>query len=1244
MPSTPVLCQRAAALLSLFTLPLLPAATPANSPVRDISYNTVTTAALTPEEQRQTFHVPANFEVELVAAESEGFGKFIGLAWDAHMRLWSMTALEYPVDGNEQKTASDALFASGGRDKVVVFDSPYAAATPGRAAVTTPPRVFADGLVMPLGVLPYKNGAFVQYGADIRFYRDGNRDGRADGHEVILTGFGTQDSHLFPHQFLRQPGGQVFLAQGLFNYSKVRRPEGRAFADGSIEVAFNQCKLARFSLDGSTFESLTAGPNNIWGLHTSREGETFIQEANDIGYAVIPYAPGIHVRTGSRDLLRPYQPLMPPPLGDQRMGGTGLSGLALAEDADGLFRQFGSRANEASKVFFLANPIANSIQVVRATPEGSLHRYEKVDDFLTTTDRWFRPVALQFGPDGALYIVDWYNKIISHNEVPRAHPDRDKSRGRIWRIRHRDQSRAIPPDLTKLDDRTLLAHVGGASALVSRLAWLEIVDRQATALGPELETIVADRAVATDRRLGALWALEGLRPVTTALLQTLVTDPAVPLRREAARLAAAQPRAEPEMLMLLRPLVSDTHPSVRAAVGDALRRVSRPGPEVMALAAQLGRAALTSGSETERYGRDFERFLARWAMEVNPISTRTFLSSAQGRALPVENRLLATLALGGRDAALGVTALAPELSRPWDEEEIRALVGHLAEPPVRTALVNALASATSRRPVLHALLGLRTGIDATPLASELVAAIKAMFAERSDADFTLGAQIAGAFKLVALERELEALLRRGWSANALTPVGLAALRALREMGGGSSTLLTELVRDAKLPATRTEALAALAASRDPTAVARLVELLPALPPAQRGSALERLASTTAGATALAAGLRTGAVAKSDIGLSTADKLRTLLPADATIGALWTELGGDGQHTLRLEGENGGYAATQLTLRGPFTVEAWVNLDAPIDNRDALLGAPGKFAINFHAGKSRVWIGGGPGDIVVATRKTMPQAWTHHAVTRDVDGVFRIFINGELDATSTATNTESFTGLDLGRATAARSGTSGWFAEYRVWNTARSAREIRENFDRSFTGDAASGANGLVRVFSGASWGELQGTARVAPTADLPLLLTEAEATVQAQKFARFRALANTRGNPAAGQELFTALCLTCHQSGGKGGTIAPALDGVGLTGVDALLRNILTPSAAMESAYRLFRVVTHDGRVDEGFLVEEKADALLLRSPGAEDRRIRREDITSSGYQRRSLMPEGLIENLGDAQVSDLFAYLNSLR
>jgi putative heme-binding domain-containing protein len=369
------------------------------------------------------------------------------------------------------------------------------------------------------------------------------------------------------------------------------------------------------------------------------------------------------------------------------------------------------------------------------------------------------------------------------------------------------------------------------------------------------------------------------------------------------------------------------------------------------------------------------------------------------------------------------------------------------------------------------------------------------------------------------------------------------------------------------------------------------------------------------------------------------------PGDVHVAALWQELGGDAQRVLRLNGGADDYSATNLTLAGPFTVECWANLDPTIDNRDGMLGAPGRFDLNFHAGQLRVWLGGGPGNIVVATRRTAPRVWTHYAVTRDVDGVYRIFINGELDATSVATDRSSFAGLDLGRTNPPKGGTAGWFAEYRVWNTARSPREIRENFDRSFAGSTISlRPQSLKQIFAGASWGPLQGDARLDAAEDIPVLLTDAEAAVQAEKFNRFRSLANARGNPEAGREIFTALCLSCHQHAGQGGQIAPPLDGIGLSGVDAMLRHILTPSAAMESAYRIFRVVTNDGRVQEGFLVEENAASVVLRSPGVEDRRVPRVEIRSSGYLRRSLMPEGMLEGLSPAQVSDLFAHLKSLR
>ncbi len=1200
---------------------------------RDISYNAITSEPLSPEQQRASFRVPAGFEVELVAAESPGAGKFIGLAWDARMRLWTMTAFEYPVDANENKAESDALFARGGRDRVLVFDEPHAA-SPG------PPRVFADGLVMPLGVQPFRDGALVQYGPDIRLYRDTDGDGRADRHEVVLTGFGTQDSHLFPHQFLRQPGGWIFVAQGLFNTSKVRRPDGKTFADGSSEVPFVQCKLGRFRPDGSAFENLTAGPNNIWGLVTGREGETFLQEANDQGYPVIPYAPGIWVRTGSKDLLRPYQPLMPAPLAPAQMGGTGLSGLALAEDADGLFRTPAGAIAPGTRVFYLANPITNAIQLVTASPDGPRYRYAKAPDFLTTDDRWFRPVAMAFGPDGALYIVDWYNKIISHNEVPRTHPDRDKARGRIWRVRHRDQPRIAPPDLTRLADDALLAQLGHANALVSRLAWLEITDRRAAGLAPQLAAIAADRTANLDRRLAALWALEGLNAPAPALLAKLAADAHPALRREAARLAP-QAGDEENFLSLATPLAADPHPTVRAAVGDALRRVAGAGPRVMAVAARLGAAPL--GAEADvwvKYERDFERYLARWAMERNPAATREMLGSPAGAALPVENRMLATLALGGRESALGLARLAGNLSRPLSDEEIRILAGNFGEPAVRGVLAGALADAGSRSGVLRALLALRTSIDPTPLAADLAAAAGPLLAAPGAEDVVLGAEVAGAFRLRTLADPLQRLVEREGGA---TPASLAALRALREMGEGLAGQLAALLARSPSALIGDELIATLAATRDPAGPATLARILPALSVGGRGRALEHLSRTPAGAAAIAAQLAAGRLPAGDIGPVTLDRLRVLRPDDAGLAALAAKLGAEGLRALRLGGADADYATTQIALRGAFTVECWFKLEAPISNHDGLLAAPGRFDLNFHGGQPRLWLGGTLRDVVAARRKITPGVWTHLALSRDSSGVFRLYLNGELDATGTKTDTGDYLGLDVGRTTPRDGGTAGWIAEFRVWNEARSATEIRAGFDRTHANDPAR-PSALAQVFAGSDWGSLHGGARVEFSTDAPPLLTPAEASAQEDKFRRYRTIANARGDAARGREIFTATCLACHQQAGKGGQIGPALDGVGLTGVEALLRNLLTPSAAMESAYRVHRVVTMDGAVQEGFLAEERPDAIVLRMPGSTDRVVPRSAIREAAYLRRSLMPDGLLEALPAEQVSDLFAHLKSLR
>ena len=164
----------------------------------------------------------------------------------------------------------------------------------------------------------------------------------------------------------------------------------------------------------------------------------------------------------------------------------------------------------------VANPITNRIQAIKMHRDGPYWKLDKPPISSSPSDPWFRPVAITIGPDGCLYIVDWYNKIISHNEVPRNHPDRDKTRGRIWRVKATAQKPFDVPDFTKLSGDELIAKLGGESLAQSHLAWQAIADRS---METRAEAAESSSAIAQDReaqpaarRIAALWALEDAMP------------------------------------------------------------------------------------------------------------------------------------------------------------------------------------------------------------------------------------------------------------------------------------------------------------------------------------------------------------------------------------------------------------------------------------------------------------------------------------------------------------------------------------------------------------------------------------------------------------------------------------------------------------------------------------------------------------------------------------------------------------
>jgi putative membrane-bound dehydrogenase-like protein len=1181
---------------------------------------------LSPEAQLKRFQVPEGFVVELVSSEKQGTEKPVTVAWDRHGKMWSMTATEYPLDANENADVANALYAAGGKDRILVFDEP-------NSKEVHTPRVYAEGLAIPLGILPMMDGVLAQYGTQVRRYIDENNDGKADRFEVVLEGFGIQDSHLFAHQFERTPGGWIHLAQGAFNSSQVRRPGGLKFDDGAESVTFNNCKLARFKPDGSRFEAQTAGPNNIWGLVISRTGETYIQEANDQGYPVMEFVPGSHYPTPFGPKMRDDAPIQPKSLVNQPMGGTGLSGLALAEDEATPF----AKDFSGKEVFYIPNPITSKIQIVTMTRDVKGYPiYEKGPDFMVTDDKSFRPIAAHFGPDGCLYVVDWYNKIISHNEVARAHPDRDKVSGRIWRIRHKDQAVAPRVDLAKLDAKDLLDLLGGKNARLSSMAMHEISDRKETKLVPDLKAILNDAKASDAKRLGALWALEGLDAVKPDLLVELSKSPQATFRHEAARIAGEWSLEEKDFLKVMEALKDDPHFRVRAAVINAVRLHREATPAMIAIAAGYAKAPL-AGKDREAYDREFERYLVRWAMSMHPESTKKMLA---GTSLSDEAMALAARSFEGEAAAVMLIENLEKMKRALTVQELGLLAKHIKHPVILEAFKKLLGSKDERQAVLGSLLQIDPSVAANSDLGSLVgdACVALLGDSKNPTNERLVVDVARRFRIAKLGDEVRTWAFSQSSKPEDLAVGLATLREIKVLKAEDCE---KLMDHANADVSR-EAVTGFATLPGQEVIDVFSKRWATLPGALKSIARDGMTSNIVQAEAFTKALIAGKFGKVDA--SSLEKVTVVLGQNhPSVLFLLESQEGLLKKVIRLNGGDPDKLLTNLTLKGPFTVETWISLDEGIGAEDGLLGRRGGADFNFFGGKLRVFGGPELGDLIASNRTIKANEWVHCAITRDESGKFTIYFDGEADSSEGKTSTADFIGLNFGETTA-KDGPKAMYDEYRIWNVARTAEEIRMDYRTDYSGSELP--NNLVLRLTGKDLGvvKMSGKAGVIMSPDFPDLLTTQQRDANLAKLRRFEGLAKKPGDLEKGHALAEATCLICHQVNGKGLAIGPDLSGAGAMGVESLLRNILTPNEQLESGYYRHDVRLANESVISGFLAGETTDSIKIRRIGADELVIPKKDIATHDISKRSLMPEGLIDGFTDQQVSDLFTYLNSLK
>jgi len=610
------------------------------------------TEIYSPEKELAGFQVAEGFVVELVASERDGVVNPIHMAFDDAGSLWTQTAEMYPLDpvsnigwqdllnlmDNPEAQEKDANFKrifdlyrgkTQGKDKIVVLSDLY-----GEGGVTS--NIWADGLAIPQSILPYKNGIYVAQGSELFFLEDTDNDGKADKRTPLFTGFGITDTHTMAHTLVRGAGDWIHFSQGALNKGEV----SSLVSDAKIRLDFS--KIARFSLDSKKIELVSSGLNNIWGFKLRGNGQWYGMEANDLGYSVVPMEEGTGFPGIGSERLRPYQPWMPE-LHTFRVGGTGVSGLAFADDLEGSFPE------EWKDVAFIANPITSAINAVKIVrnSDGTVSA-EHLPDFLTSKDDWFRPVNMEFGPDGCLYIADWYNKIVSHNEVATTHPDRDKSHGRIWRIRHESQKPRDIPNFYEVKTSTLVNYLKSPSIWAKRAAWHQISDRpieETQELAKDLIALVSDSSQDEVTRILALWSLEGIKHYDQPLIKTLLNTNADNLRREVVRSLQSFSLSANVLASLLSGLSKDSNPMVRSQVLRTLDAVKTANAETIGLLVGACRPPLEGNAMGGAYERNFERYLARKALENYPNELLAFIESPIAAQHDISNLIWASQAL-----------------------------------------------------------------------------------------------------------------------------------------------------------------------------------------------------------------------------------------------------------------------------------------------------------------------------------------------------------------------------------------------------------------------------------------------------------------------------------------------------------------------------------------------------------------------------------------------------------------------
>lgn len=494
-----------------------------------------TEAVISVADEMASFSVADGYEVNLFASEDLGVAKPTQIAWDEKGRLLVACSPTYPQTVPGVKPSDFIL---------VLEDTDH----DGKADKS---HKFAEGLTMVEGLEPGEGGVFVCDFDQIVHLKDTDGDGKADTKRVLFSGFGIGDTHQLANSICHGPDGSLWFTQGLHAFSRVETAWGVARLEKAGVWRLNPRTQ---KMDGY-FNGGKAG-HNCWGVAFDDYNQPFHKSGDrPDGYYCVP----------------------------------GLVSIADPDEYHGVGNMFFSNPKTNSIDFIgtaglpddiqgcalIGGYFGNVVELHRLTDEGSGFKSTQLPKLMKSSSTAFRPVDVSVGPDGAIYLADWFNPVIGHYQASYADPQRDRTHGRIWRISAKGRKPVVQPDLASMKPAQLLEQ------LRSPERWTRYQAKRLLFDAPSAEVLkAADEFVAKlddDRTLmevcGVFEAHESPRP---AVLAKLLAAKDARIRAYGARVVGYWADRLPEALTLLAKSATDENPRVRLESIVACAHVTKP--------------------------------------------------------------------------------------------------------------------------------------------------------------------------------------------------------------------------------------------------------------------------------------------------------------------------------------------------------------------------------------------------------------------------------------------------------------------------------------------------------------------------------------------------------------------------------------------------------------------------------------------------------------------------------------------